>query len=882
VVALAQPRALQPAGTRAVTLLLDASGSLPAEERARAEAFAAEAAGGSREDRLLALVEFGARPLLERRARAGPLEPLRSLVDEGATDIAAALRLGVAALPSGASGRLVLLSDGRANRGDLDRATDLIKARSLPVDVLPLSSGTGGDEAWLVALEAPARARVGQRIELEAVLRATTAGPARLQILREGELLADRRIQLREGTQQIRILDAADLPGPRRYLALLEAERDGRDENNQAAALTLVAGPPRILLVAETPARARAVEAALRAAGREVERVGPAEVPASAFDLAAYESILLVDLPARSLSASAMQAIQTAVHDLGRGLVMLGGRSSFAAGGWRETPLDVALPVSMQARADARRPDIALYFLIDSSSSMSEPGLAGPRGAVSKLDLAKEAVLQAAALLRPEDQLGVLSFDVAAHPVWPLQAAGEPNSGQRAAFEVAVLGIQAQGGTSLAGGMRPALAALVASDSARKQLLLLTDGWTEVGGLDAAGRLAREMAAAGLSLSVVGLGADSAPELADLAGQGGGRHYLAREPAEVPRLFVEETQFAMGSFMVEERFRPRPHPSSLAAGPVLRGLDAGALPDLDGYAAASARPSSSVDLWSEREDPILARWQYGLGRSLAWTSDLEGNWSADWLAWPEFGRFVNQMVDWTLPPPADSRLRLTLQTEGGGLTLRVETAAAETGTAETGTAETGTAETGTAETGAAETGAAATGAESGAPPFLRVDPLAPGKGPALVAVSAHLLGPEGSILDLDLDRVATDVFEGRIDALPAEGAWLLRLGARDALGIEQASLTAGFVQPLAPEFSDLAASKADPRILELAAATGGREIRSPDEIWEPVAGVTTAQDLWPWLLLAAALLFPADVALRRPGLVLPWRRDGDRDSGRDD
>ncbi len=834
ILGLARPRLWQPAGQRAAVLMLDASGSLPVDERARAETFAARVAEVSREDREMALLLFGGDARVDRGMRAGALETPRSEVDDGATDIAAALRLGASLLPAGSSGRLLLASDGRANQGDLSRETALLQARGIPVDILPLAAGVSGAEAWIAGIEAAASARVGQRLNLEVELGATAAGPARLVLLREGEVIGERGLELQPGSQRLRFSDRAEESGPLRYSAILEAQRDGRQENNRAAALTLVSGPPRLALLAGQPERAAALRAALRAAGREVETVDPAALPASPLALSAWDAFLLVDLPASALPPSSQEALGRAVRDLGRGLVMIGGRDSFGAGGWQGSPVEAALPVEMRVGADERRPAIALYFLIDRSSSMGEP-VSALRGAPSKLDLAKEAVLQAADLLRPEDQLGVLAFDIAAAASWPLQPAGD-----RIGLEEALAGIGAQGGTSLTAGLTPARRALAEAEAPRKHAILLSDGWTEVGGIEAALLEATGMAAEGIGLSVVALGADAAQELVDVAAIGGGRHLPAVDAAELPRIFVSETQLVLGSYLVEARFQPLPAEPS----PILQGLDVEALPVLDGYNATTAKPGATVALTSLLEDPILAHWQSGLGRAAAWTSDLDIAWAGAWLDGDELPVLAGQLVDWVLPPPESEDLELRTRLDGRRLEvealLTVEDAAGGDGDSE---------DVATAVAEDVET------------------------------VDLRLLGPDGSSIDLGMDAVESRRFESGVE-LPGEGAWLLRATARDAAGQALLSRNAGIVLPLAPEYADLGGQPTDARLFALAEATGGRvlELEQAEAVFDPVPGARAATELWPWLLTLAALLLPLDVALRRLGLLRAlrerWRTRG--------
>ena len=154
------------------------------------------------------------------------------------------------------------------------------------------------------------------------------------------------------------------------------------------------------------------------------------------------------------------------------------------------------------------------------------------------------------------------------------------------------------------------------------------------------------MQAAGITLSTIGTGGGSAQLLRQLAEESGGRYYDAADATTIPDIFLRETIRTAGEQIVEETFQPIPSSSS----EILDGLDAGRLPQLLGYNATTAKGSATVALLTGREDPLLAQWQYGLGRAVAWTSDARQQWATPWIGTPEFGTLTAQLVAWTLPP----------------------------------------------------------------------------------------------------------------------------------------------------------------------------------------------------------------------------------------
>src|SRR5204863_9891155 len=101
------------------------------------------------------------------------------------------------------------------------------------------------------------------------------------------------------------------------------------------------------------------------------------------------------------------------------------------------------------------------------------------------------------------------------------------------------------------------------------------------------------------------------------------------------------------------------------ASPILKGLDADSLPSLLGYNGSTLKPTAEQIIKSPAGDPILAQWQYGLGRSVAWTPDVKGRWATDWVKWPRFSQFAGQMVGWAMPQTNSPGLDTAFTLAGG-------------------------------------------------------------------------------------------------------------------------------------------------------------------------------------------------------------------------
>jgi len=802
-----------------VVFVVDVSDSVPQEEQERAVDFIRQALGPMRQGDRAAIVVFGQNALVERLASGeqalgdpstGSGQALASLPITTRTNVAEALQLAMALFPDDAEKRVVLLSDGRENVGEAIQLADLAAARDVQLLAVPLSGPQGVAEVLLEGLQAPAGAREGQSLDLTAVVRSTTRTGAHLRVFGDGELIHSEEVRLQQGSNRFLIPVEASEPGFRRFRAQIIPDYDTRLQNNEAAAFTVVHGPPRVLLVEGAAGEAANLEAVLTAARIGVESSAPHEVPATLEELSDYDGVVLVDVPAKSLPEGAMEALQAYVRDLGRGLVMIGGEQGYGAGGYLRTPLEETLPVDMDVRSRTREPNLALVVAVDKSGSMgrchcndpsAQPGqYARVESGLPKVDIAKEAIMRAAEVVGPLDYLGVVAFDEAARWAIETQPLLDP-----ADIERAIGAIRAEGQTNIFAGLIQAEESLVETGARIKHIILLTDGWSRHGSYD---ELVRRLEEEGITLSVVAAGGGSAEYLRELAEQGGGHYYPAVGIRDVPDIFLKETIKAVGSYIIEEPFHPLPAASS----PILDRLDAASLPPLLGYNGTTPKSTARVVLLSARGDPLLATWQYGLGRAVAWTSDATGRWAIEWLDWEGFARFAAQLVGWVLPAPQDEGLSTRVELEGAQAVFSVESLDEE------------------------------------------------GRPRNFLETVVTLIGPDLEKQEVALQQVAAGQYQGGVD-LPQPGTYLVQMMQKEDVE-PVAGQTLGLVVPYSPEYRGL---EAEPGLLlELARVTGGAPLADPAGAFaHTLAAVERAREVWPALLLAAALLFPLDVGLRR-------------------
>ena len=80
---------------------------------------------------------------------------------------------------------------------------------------------------------------------------------------------------------------------------------------------------------------------------------------------------------------------------------------------------------------------------------------------------------------------------------------------------------------------------------------------------------------------------------------------------------------------------------------LVKGLYDEGIPMITGYIAASAKPAATEIILSDEEDPILCCWQYGLGRTISWTSTASGSWNEDFVGLTQYAEMWRRMLDYT-------------------------------------------------------------------------------------------------------------------------------------------------------------------------------------------------------------------------------------------
>ena len=565
---------------------------------------------------------------------------------KGFTNIEMGLRMSQALLPDNTMKRIVLLTDGLENLGNSSNEGEMLKYNDIDLKVYRVE-GIQGPEVQINNIEMPKTTYENQSFDIAINIYSNIKTQGTITLYSGRQLVGERQVSIEKGDNRFLFRDKATESGFKSYRAVINPKEDTLTRNNQYSTFMEVRGNPRVLVIEGESGEGRELNKLLQASNIETEYIKGREAPRNLSELAKYSSIILCDVSIDNLNNVFLSSLESYVKDYGGGLVVTGGENSYAMGGYYQTVLEEILPVEMEMKTKGEVPNLGLLLIIDKSGSMEATDFG-----LSRMELAKEAAIKAVDSLRPKDEVGVIAFD--GSPQWVVNLSPADNK-QEIVDSIGT--IRAGGGTSILPALREGYLALKESDTKLKHIILLTDGIAERSGYD---YLIEDMKKEGITISTVAVGGDSDVSLLEYIAQAGkGRYYFVDEYSSIPEIFTKETLLASKSYLNNRSFYPRVSHYHDIINPFLDGV-----PLLDGYIGTTAKSRAETILYSDEDDPILSTWQYGLGRTVAWTSDVSGKWSSNYLSTNEGVDFLLNIVEWTFPRVNNENMTIKSQNLG--------------------------------------------------------------------------------------------------------------------------------------------------------------------------------------------------------------------------
>lgn len=761
------------------------------------------------------VIAFGSQAALELPPARYPRDrriPLDAIVDREQSNLAAGLKLAQASRPPDRATRVVLLSDGNQNREDALPEAVRSAQLGVPIDVL-LRDEERADEILVEQVQVASDAKEGSTVSAKVAIRSSREATGRLRVdLVSGEnrrTLIDRSQRLAEGLSVIALEQKIDLPGLYRFEAEFIPDDPSHDRfarNNRATASCLLRGKGRVLLVQRSKGAQQPLVDALVAEKFDVTVIVPSELSTDPERYRSFDGLILADVPAVDVPEDIQRSLTTQVRELGVGLIVAGGPNSYGPGGYKGSLLEEALPVTCDVKASLVRGALAMVLVIDRSGSMSGQKLAmAVQGARASLDH-----------VLPTDSVGVVAFDSDATWVRRLGPVDDVK-----AIDRRLRTIGAGGGTNMYPALEEAKKALLATNAMVRHVILLTDGHSSSGDSN---RLFREMAAAKISLSCVGVGDDAdVALLRSMARATGGRFYHTLHPRTVPGIFINEIKIVSRPHIYEKDTPWSPVRSGLSD--IVRGMPE-KLPGIRGFVLTTPKASAEISVTSPlptdlEVNPLVAQWQYGLGKVVAVTTDAGARWTTAWRDSSFFSTFWAQAVRWSLKAADSDDLTIAVQEKDGNVRVVVNALDRQKG-------------------------------------YLD-----------LLAMKGTIVRPDSRSESLELKQTEPGKYVGQFSA-GASGSYVVSVGARLPGG--QTGAVSSVVNLSYPaEYRDHSHNRA---LLENIAMTSGGAVlhdlaEHPEEVFrgEPPARFQLTE-IWPLLLLAALLIFFGDVAARRVRLEL--------------
>lgn len=738
-----------------------------------------------------AFASFAAAPGLVTEDQAR----VESSLDPQGSNLAAAIEAAAGAIPPQYVPKIVLFTDGNQTEGDAIKAA--LQA-GLPVSTVPLPTRPD-PEVQVAGVNVPAQVREGEPFYVEVLIDSNHEDEGTIEVFRGAHKVVDQRQKLLKGENRFRFQQSIVKERLAAFAVRVRGfSQDTLLDNNAESGLVFTAGKPRVLLVESDPKVAQQLVWALEQEDIECDVRPPQGMPDNLADLQNYELLVLSNVPATALTQRQMEMARTWVQDLGGGFMMLGGDQSFGLGGYYKTALEEILPVRSDFEKEKEKPSLAMVLVIDKSGSMGG----------DKIELAKTAAKGAVELLGQTDKIGVIAFE--GDTFWISDVQPASNKG-RVIDDISR--IEAGGGTNMYPAMESAFEALQGTVAKLKHVIILTDGISAPGDFQG---IAASMASAKITVSTVGIGDADANLLEEIARVGQGRYYFTNDPSSVPQIFAKETVTASKSAIDEQPFVPQVIRPTQA----LADIDLATAPFLLGYVMTRPKPTSEFILATEKGDPLLVWWRYGLGMTVAFTSDAKSRWAAEWLTWPGFSKFWAQVVRHAMR-----------KNEAKGVTVQVD--------------------------------------KKGRRATVTVDAIDPaGRFLNQSETAMTVIDPQLGNKQIPFTQTAPGRYVGEFET-PQSGAYHLELTQKQqgrVLYHQSRGLMVGYPDELRlkPTNEEL--------LRTVARVSGGTFSPEPQDVFaDNERTAARATPLWPWLVMVATALLVLDVALRRIDLSIPFR-----------
>ncbi len=844
ILALAKLQSVRTDDRLTTIFLLDLSESIPREWQQKMIEFVNGQVDRKNTRDLAGVITFGknARVEVPPTPHFSPISGFENPVDLEYTDIGGAIKQALASFPEDTARRIVVISDGNENRGRALEQAFAASGQKVPIDVLPIEY-TYGQEVLVEKVDLPPDVKKGDTVEVRVNIRASEPTSGTLQIFQEADNYRapapgneqPLRIDLQRGVNVFTLKQLITEPNFYTYTATFVPDKDSGDRramNNTAYGFTLARGDAHVLLIEGVKGEHDELVQALREKKLQVTTLVAPEVveggiaggdilPSDVAALQPYDTVILANVPKDCFTAEQIKLLEANVHDMGAGLIMIGGPKSFGAGGWRDTPVEKALPVNMEIPS-SKVAGKAAMVLVMHASEIAE-------GNYWQKVVAQEAIKN----LSPYDYCGMLHWEGQEAWLFTVRPIGTGMPAMLRAIDKMTPGDMPDFDPSLLMAMKGLNNN--AKDAMTKHIVVISDGDPT----PPTPKVVSQLMASKITVTTVlcaahGNDPGSLNAMRNLANKTNGRFYNVANPKALPRIYQKEVRLVSKPLIFEgppASWTPEVRERS----ETILGLPE-TVPPISGLVLTSRKENELVEVPltspqpTGQTNPLLAHWTYGLGRAVAFTSDAGRRWTGQWTDWDHYAAFWSQVVRWSLRPVDKGNLTVTARQEEGRIKIVVDALDKDN-------------------------------------QFLN-----------FLKIGGNIIGPDFKPRSIELSQTAPGKYEAVVENAESSGNYFVNLaymGPDNSAGV----VRTGVSVPYSDEYRDLRSNR--PNLETLATTTDGqiidwktgrdgttdiaRTVRDADVFRRDpsMAPPRSFRDLWPSLLMAAAVLFLLDVGVRR-------------------
>ncbi len=584
--------------------------------------------------------------------------------DETATDLATALLYTKDLFQNKEVAKIVIISDGMETDGRAAVAVKEVVAEGIEVNCVYFPVQLPSQEIQIQGVVTPDyNVNIGDTFKVSAMVKSTYEGLVKIELFDNGAPCASEMVTLMNGEQEIQLEHFFSVPGLHSLSFKISGGTDGCQENNTFESYIYVETYTDILLVERNEGEALALKTLLEEENEQfaidvINVRNTDQVPTTLDALRQYDQVVLVNIANADMPNGFVDLLYNYVHDIGGGLLTVGGNKQDDNGNLilengqivpnaynRDDMYETLYQEMLPVQAIDYTPPIAVMIIVDRSGSMETP--AGANGE-TKLELAKQGAKSCLDALTERDYCGIMTLEekyTEAMQVSPMT--------QKAKLLKAIDDIVVGGGTVFEDALRGAGKALQAVKNVeRRHIILVTDGMPS-DTYDLYSVPIEQYATdlnAPVTFSFVIIGEDitnsGKQDLRNAAELGGGRFYDVWDMDTLPRIMREELMMPEIKAINYEDFQPEINTYNH----VVSGVVQKDIPILKGFYGTKVKAGENVQMVLKGEFvPIYAQWQYGEGTVGSFMCDLNGYWSADFMANATGRRIIMNIINGLFP-----------------------------------------------------------------------------------------------------------------------------------------------------------------------------------------------------------------------------------------